>query len=120
MFLLYHYINVLVNENIRSVPEVMLASELAPDKFKNVCKDFPNIAILTKSSKPGEIQLTFGHAAVGNKSLGEYIVAFALAGDLISTSETLFNVEIAFAADSEEIDPPIAEVLLRAAAGDLA
>ena len=60
----------------------MRASELAADKYKNVFKDFPNLGILTKSSTPGEIQLTFGHAAVGKKSLGESVVAFALVGNL--------------------------------------
>ena len=98
----------------------MRASKPDADKFKNVCEDFPNLAILTKSSTPGEIQLTFGHAAVENKSLGESVVAFALAGDLISPSVISFNIDIAFAADGEKIRLPIAEVLLRAAAGNLA
>ena len=84
VFLFHHHLNGLINENLRSVQEVMCASEPVADKYKNVCKDFPNLAILTKSSTPEEIQLTFGHAAVGNKSLGESVVACALAGDLSS------------------------------------
>ena len=55
VFILHHHLNGLGNENIRSVQEVMRASEPAVDKFKNVCKDFPNLAILTKSSTPGDI-----------------------------------------------------------------
>ena len=44
---------------------------------------------------------------------------FALAGNLIPPSVILFNIKIAFATDRENIRLPIAEVLLRAAAGDL-
>ena len=70
VFLLHHHLNGLENKNIRLVQEVMRGSEPAADKFENICEDFPNLAILTKSSTLGEIQLTFGHAAVGNQSLG--------------------------------------------------
>ena len=59
-------------------------NERAVEKFKRVFEDFPNLAIITKSATPGEIQLTFVHASVGNKSPGESVVAFALAGDLSS------------------------------------
>ena len=45
---------------------------------------------------------------------------FALAGDLSSPSVISFNIEIAFVTDGENIHLLIAEVLLRAAAGDLA
>ena len=119
MFLLHHHLNGLRNENRRSVQEVMRASEPAAEKFKNICEDFPDLAILAKSSTPGEIQLMFGHAAVGNKSLRESVMAFALAGDLSSPSVIPFNIEIAFATDGEKIHLPITEVLLCAAAGDL-
>ena len=79
-----------------------------------------NLAILTKSATPDKIQLTFGNAAIGNKSLGGSVVAFALAGHLISPSVISFKTEIAFAADGNMIRLPIAESLLRATAGDLA
>ena len=98
----------------------MCASKPAVEKFKRVCEDFPNLAILTKSATPGEIQLTFGHSAVGNKSLGKSVVAFALVGDLSSPSVISLKIEIAFAADSDKICLPITEVLLCAAAADLA
>ena len=120
VFLLHHPLNGIVNKNLCSVQEVIHASEPATDKYKNVCEDLPNLGILTKSSTPGEIQLTFGHAAVGNKSLGEYVVAFSLASYLGSPSFISFNLEIAFANDGEKIRVPITEVLLCAAAGDLA
>ena len=99
--LLHHHLNGLGNENLCSVQEVMRASKQATDKYKNVCEDFPNLGILTKSSTPGEIQLTFGHAAVGSKSPGEPAVAFALAGDLSSPYVISFNIEIAFATNSD-------------------
>ena len=43
---------------------------------------FPNVAILTKSATPGEVQLTFAHASVGKKSLGESVTALNLAESL--------------------------------------
>ena len=120
VFLLYYYLNGPGNKNLRSIQDVMRASKLAAEKFKRVCEDFPNLTILTKSATPGDIQLTFGHVAVGNKSLGKSVVAFALVGDLSSPSVISLKIKIAFAADSDNIRLPIAEVLLRAATGDLA
>ena len=117
---MHHHLNGLGNKNLCLVLDVMCASEPAAEIFKRICEDFPNLAILTKSSTPGDIQLTFGHAVIGNKSLGESVVAFALAGDLSSPSVIYFNTDIAFAADGDKIRLPIAEVLLCAAAGDLA
>ena len=120
VFLLHHHLNRLRNENLRLFQEVMRASKTAAEKFKNICEDFPNLTILTTSSTPGEIQLTFGHAAIWNKSLVESVVAFTIAGDLSSPSVISFIIKIAFAADDEKVRLPIAEVLLCAAAGDLA
>ena len=97
----------------------MRVSDLESKKYKKVCKDFPNLAILTKSATPGEVQLTFGHATVGNKSLGESVVAFALAIYLSSPFVVSIKMDINFSADVENIRLPIAEVLLCAAAGDL-
>ena len=98
----------------------MHASEPVKEKSKRVCEDFPNIAILTKSSKSGQIQLTSGHAAVGNNSLGESVVAFTLAGNLSLLSVIAFNIEIAFATDGKNLRLPNAEVFLHAASSDLA
>ena len=97
----------------------MRASEPAAKKYKKVCVDFPNLAIITKSATTGEVQPTFAHATVGNKSLGESVVAFALAGNLDSTSVVSINTEITFATDGDKIRLPITEILLRDAAGDL-
>ena len=120
VFILHHHLNGLGNNNLCSIQDVMRASEPAAEKYKRICKDLPNLAILTKSATRGKIQLTFIHTAVGNKSLGESVVAFALAGDLISPSVIFLKIEIAFSADGSNIRLPIAEVLLRAATGDLA
>ena len=84
VFILRHHHNRLGNKNLRLIQDVMRASERAAEKYKRVCKDFPNLAILTNSTTSGEIKLTFGHMAVGNKSLGGFVVAFSLAGDLSS------------------------------------
>ena len=119
VFILHHHLNGIGNKNLCSVQYVMRASKPAAKKYKRVCEYFPNIAILTKSATPGKIQLTFGHVSVGNKSLGESVVAFALAGDLSSPSVISLKIEISFAADGDKIRLPIAEVLLRAAASDL-
>ena len=71
-FLLNHPPNEIGNANLWSVQEAIWASVPATEKFKNTCDDFPDLAILTKSSLPGEVQLTFSHSTVGNKSLGEF------------------------------------------------
>ena len=76
VFILHHHLNRLRGKNIRSIKYVMCASELSAEKYKNVCEDFPNLAILTKSATPGEVQLMFGHTIVGNKSLEESVVVF--------------------------------------------
>ena len=54
----------------------------ATEKYKNVCDDWPNIVILTKSATSGEVQLMLVHASVGHKYPGEFVAAFALAGSL--------------------------------------
>ena len=86
IFILHHHRNGISNKNLFSIQEIMRASDPASKKYKKVCKDFPNLAILTKSATPGKVQLTFGHANVGEMSLGESVVAFALAGYLSSPS----------------------------------
>ena len=80
VFILHHHLNGLRKNNLRSIQYVMRASNPAAEKYKRVCKYLPNITILTNSAISGKIQLTFRHAAVGKKSLGEYVVAFALTG----------------------------------------
>ena len=118
VFILHHHLNRLRNKNLRSIHDVMRASEPATEKYKRVCEYFPHIAILTKRTTPGKIQLMFGHAAVGNKSLGGSVVDFSLSGNLSSPSIISLKIEIDFAADGDKIRIPIAKVLLRVAAGD--
>ena len=120
VFILHHHINELGNKNLWSIQYIMHASDPDAKKYKKVCEDFPNLAILTKSATPGEFQLTFSHAAVGNKSLGWSVVGFELVVYISSTSAVSLNIGIAFAADGDKIRLPIAEVLLCAASGDLA
>ena len=102
-FLLHYPLNRLRNANLCSVQEATRASKPVTEKYKNVCEDFPNLVILTKSSTTGELQLTFGHATVGNKSLGQSIQDFALAGNIGSNSVISFNLKIAFAPEGEKI-----------------
>ena len=119
VFILYHRQNGICDKNIRSIQEIMRASEPVFEKYKNICNDLPNLAILTKSDRPGEVQLTSAHASVGNKSLGESIVAFALTVSLYSPSVVSIDMNIAFSTDGNKICLPIAEVLLCVAASDL-
>ena len=119
VFILHHHLNRLSNNKLCSIQDGICASEPAAKKYKRVSKDFPNLVILTKSATPGEIQLTFVHAAVGNNYLWGSVIAFDLEGDLISSSVISLNIEITFAADGDKIRIPITEVLLCAANGDL-
>ena len=52
-FLLDHPLNGLRNANLRSMQEVIQASVPAMERFKDICNDFLNLAILTKSSTLG-------------------------------------------------------------------
>ena len=52
-FLLDHPLNGLGNSNLWSMQEVIRASKPATEKFKDICNEFPNLAILTKISTPG-------------------------------------------------------------------
>ena len=92
VFFLHHHLNGLRNKNIHSIQDGMRASEAAVEKYKRVCEDFPNLTILTKSAMLGNIQLMFGHVAVGNKSLGESVVAFVLESDLSSPSVIFLKI----------------------------
>ena len=89
-------------------------------KFKHVCTDFPNLSLLTKSATPGDIQVNFGHAFVGNKSLGGTVYSFALTGSMESPMVVSIDVKSAFARASEENCLPVMEVLISAAVRNLA
>ena len=60
------------------------------------------------------------HASVENTPLREYVVAFALEGSLNSPSVVSININISFTMDGDKIRLLIPEVLLHAAAGNLA
>ena len=92
VFILHHHQNGICNKNIRSIQDIMRASKPDAEKYKNVCDDFPNIAILIKSATPVKVRLLFVNTTVGNKSLGESVVEFALAGNLDSPSVVLINM----------------------------
>ena len=119
VFILHHHHNRIFNKNLSSIQDIVCASEPAAKKYKKVCDDFPNIAILTNSATPGEFQLMLAHATVGNKSLGESVVAFSLAVNLDSPSVVSINMYIDFSVYRKNIRLPITEVLLCAAAGNL-
>ena len=120
VFILHHHTNGIGNKNRRSIQEIVHASKPAAEKYKNFYEDFPNLAILNMSGTPGKVQLTFVHAADENNSPGESVVDFALGGYLSSPSVVSINMDIDFTSDGNKIRLPIAEVLLRAAASDLA
>ena len=98
----------------------MHSYETDSTKFKCVCADFSNLMLLTKSDMPGDIQVTFCHASVENKSLGENIAAFDLAGSLESSAVVSIESNRAFTSAGENIRLPVMEVLLCSAVGNLA
>ena len=119
VFILHYHQNGTCNKNLHSIQDIMRTSEPAFEKYKTFCENLPNLAILTKSATPGEVQLTFAHASVGNKSLREYVSALALTGSLNSLSVVSIKIIIVFSTDGEKICLPITEVLLCAAAGNI-
>ena len=70
VFILRHHQNGIYKKNLHWIQDIMRASEPAAEKYKKFCDDLHNLAILTKSARPGEVQLTSAHAIVGNKSFG--------------------------------------------------
>ena len=119
VFILHHHQNGICNKNLSLIQDIMRASKPAANKYKKVCDDFHNLAILTKSATPFEFKLMFAHTSVGNKYHQESVVAFALMGNLDSPSVVFINMDINFSADGDKIRLPITEFLLCTAA-DLA
>ena len=68
-FIIHHDINGLYDKNLRSIQYLMFTSKPAGKKIKHVWDYFPNLAILTKSAIPGNLQPIFVHVSVGKKSL---------------------------------------------------
>ena len=97
----------------------MHTSDPANKKFKDVCEYFPNLAIPTKSSMPSNAQLTFANLSIGKKSLGGSVTTFAPEGSLNLFTSVSINSDIASSMAGDKIRLPIAEVIFRAADGDL-
>ena len=93
----------------------MRTSNPDSEKFKHVCKDSPNLTILTKSATSGELQLVFTHVSIGNKSHGKYITAFALTGLLEAPTVISINSYTIFDSAKDNIWVPVTKVLLCAA-----
>ena len=119
LFLLKHNQNKVYDQNLCLIQESMRLDRLAGYMFKRLCVDFPNPAILDKGATPGKFQVVYVHASVGNKSLGETVTYFALAGLLEAPTMVSIGAERAGAGTRENIHLPTTEVLLRAAIGDL-
>ena len=95
----------------------MRSDDPASSKYKRVSTYLPNLVVITKSATPGEIHATYVHASVGNNSLGETFIAFALTGSIEAQPVVSINMDCAFAGNGENIRLPTTEFLLRAAAG---
>ena len=80
LFLIEHDQNGVFNHNIHLIQDLMHLEKPSSAKFKRICAYSPNITILKKSATPGNIKLTFYHAAAGNRYLRETITNFDLSG----------------------------------------
>ena len=96
----------------------MLSDYPSSTKFKCVCADIPNIALLTKRSIPGSIQVTFCNVSVGENSLVETFTSFTLVGSLESPNIFYVNTKRAFVVSGNNIRLTVTEVLLCAVVGN--
>ena len=123
LFLLDHNQNGVCNHNLCSIQDLMCLDKPYVTKFKRVCADFPNLALPVKITTPGNIQVTFGHMFVGNKSLRETITPFYLARSLESpmmvSIDTKRTFAIAIVIYSEKNHLPVTEVLFCAFFGEI-
>ena len=78
IYILQHNQNKICEKNIHSIQDAMILDEPSSSKFKWVCTYLPNMAVLTKSATSKDIQGTYVHASVGNKSHGKTVTSFAL------------------------------------------
>ena len=119
LFLLEYDQNGVFNRNLCSIQYLVRLYDPAVSKFKRVCADLPNLALLTKSVTPGGDQVTYTHASVGNDPLGEAMTNFALAGLLEALTVTTIDTEHSFAGAKDKIHLPTTKVLLHSAVGGL-
>ena len=94
-------------KNIRSIKYAMRSDDPAGSKFKRVCTDLPNTAVLIKIATPGDIQVT------------KTVTDFALVESLKVKTVVSIDFEPAFADDVKNIRLLTTEVILCATAGDL-
>ena len=119
LFILDHDHNRVCNCNIHLIQDLMHLENPDGAKFKRVCADFPNIALLTKRATPDDIQFNFGQAPVGNNYLKKTVTDFAIAGSLESPTVVSIDAERAFAITGKNICIPVTELLLCTTIGDL-
>ena len=119
LFLLKHDQNGFCNHNLCSIQESMRSYKIAVYKFKRVYSDSPNLALLTKSATPREVQVTYSHAYVGNKSLRETVTTFALAVLLEAPTVVTINAENDYSGAANQIPLSTTKLLLHTAIGDL-
>ena len=79
IYILQHDQNDIFEQNLHTIQYAKRSDDPSGSKFKRVCTDLPNLAVLNKSATSGYIQVTYRHTSVGNKSLGKTSTAFALA-----------------------------------------
>ena len=111
-YLLQHNQIEIYDQNFSSIQDTVRLDNPDGSKFKGVCTYFPNLAVLTKSKTPGDIQVTYVHVPVGNKSLGEMVPAFSLEVSLEAPTVILIVVERTFYGNGEKIHIPTMKVFL--------
>ena len=112
IYLLHHNQKDLFNQNIWSIQDAMRSDNPAGSKLKRVCTDLPNMVALNMIATPGDIQVTYVHVPVGNKSLGEMVTAFSLEVSLEAPTVILIVVERTFYGNGEKIHIPTMKVFL--------
>ena len=90
----------------------MCSDKVTISKFKRVCTDLPNIAILAKRFIPSKIKMNLGQAAIGNKSPEETGASFALTGSTESPMVVSLNSGFYFSCAGENIYLPIMELII--------
>ena len=82
-------------------------------------RGLPNLELLTKSATTGKVEVTYVHASIGNKSLGETMIAFAFEVSLDAPTVVTINTEHDFTGIVDKICLPITKFILCAAVGNL-
>ena len=98
----------------------MCSDKPAGSKLNRVITDFPNLAVLTKSTTPGEIQAMYVHTSIRNKFFGEMVTNFVLEGSLEASTVVSIDIERALARNGKKVHYLTTKVLLLAATGKLA